>query len=106
MKKIMLVAVLAGLVSTQAAGQDRLSRVEARQLMQQLRLREVCSMASLSRREGVKLRAEQRHIRRAERRAKVYGKTSLYELRRLQKMQFRAHRDFWRLKHNRHSRLE
>lgn len=105
MKKIFGIALIMALMSMNSFGQDATPRVDHRQHMQHARIREGMATGDLTRREVSRLRAEQRHIRRTERRAKADGQVTVSERRRLHSEQQRAHRDIRRQKHDRQSRV-
>lgn len=75
-------------------------RANARQGAQQARIREGKQSGELTQGETQALRAEQRHIRRSERRAKADGEVTVAEKRRLERKQDRASRHIRRAKHN------
>jgi hypothetical protein len=73
---------------------------DERQQAQQARIREGVVSGDLSRAETARLRAEQRHIRRTERRAKADGKVTARERAKIQQKQNRASRDIRRQKND------
>ena len=88
------------MISMAGFAQDRTPRTNARQVAQRARIREGRVDGEGTKREAAALNAEQRHIRRAERRAKSDGTVTLTEKRRLERKQNRASRHIRRAKHN------
>lgn len=105
MKKIL---VLASLFLIMAAGivqaQDNTPVVDKRQQAQQARIRQGMKSGEVTRSETVRLKAEQRHIRRSERRAKADGQVTPRERAKLQRKQNRVSRDIRRQKNDRQDR--
>lgn len=100
MKKMMLMcAIMLGL-TTFAVAQDHMPRVDARQHVQRARIYDGRQNDELTRRETRRLHHEQRHIRRAERRAKIDGEVTRKERAKLTRKQNRASRHIRRAKHN------
>ena len=99
---ILIASVLATLIASAAfAGTPREARREARQ---HARIVQGRRNGQLTRPEAMRLRAGQRRIRRAERRADRDGFMSRAERRRIERMQDRQSARIYRLKHNaRHS---
>lgn len=87
-------------VSITGFGQDATPRTDARQHAQRARIADGVRDGEVTRGEAVGLRAEQRHIRRSERRVKADGEVTPQESRRLQRKQNRASRHIRRAKHN------
>lgn len=104
MKKILssllcvLTLSLTVLPSAEAARSDR------RQARQQVRIQEGRASGALTRRESRALRHQQRHIHRAERRARADGFYSPRERAKIERKQDRASRQIYRAKHNRRGR--
>ncbi len=99
MKKLILIPVFI-LMTVAAFSQGRTPRTNARQAAQQTRIAEGRQSGELTNGETKALRAEQRHIRRTERRAKADGDVTVQERRRLERKQDRANRHIRRAKHN------
>ncbi|HEY0744922.1 MAG TPA: hypothetical protein VGD40_25820 [Chryseosolibacter sp.] len=78
---------------------------DERQQAQRARIREGVGSGELTRVETRKLRAEQRHIRRSERRMKSDGVVTQRERARLQRKQNKASRDIRRQKHDAQERV-
>ncbi len=95
-----LVAAGALLPGGNAFAQERTPRVNTRQAAQQTRIAEGKASGELTKGETRALRAEQRHIRRSERRAKADGDVTAGERRRLERKQDRANRHIRRAKNN------
>lgn len=100
MKKVIILVPAFVLVAIMAFSQDRTPRVNTRQVNQQTRIAEGRATGELTRAETRALRAEQRHIRRSERRAKSDGDVTVAERRRLDRKQDRASRHIRRAKNN------
>lgn len=97
----MLILITFGLmISLAGFAQDRTPRTNARQVAQRARIHEGRVDGEVTKREAAALNAEQRHIRRAERRAKSDGTVTPAEKRRLERKQNRASRHIRRAKHN------
>jgi hypothetical protein len=92
-------AVLLLLAAGQSFGQTT-PVADGRQQAQRARIRQGVASGELNRAETAKLRSEQRHIRRSERRMKADGKVTARERARLQHKQNRAGRDISRQKHD------
>jgi hypothetical protein len=102
MKKLMVLAsVLFVITCSIVSAQDNTPRVDKRQDRQQARIREGIGSGEVTRAEARRLRAEQRHIRRAERRAKADGEVTVRERARLERRQNKVSRDIRRQKHDR-----
>lgn len=100
MKKIFVVTYLFMLFSAAVFAQDRTPRADVRQGAQRARIHEGRKDGDVTNREAAALNAQQRHIRRSERRAKADGDVTPSERRRLEKKQDRASRNIRRAKHN------
>ena len=88
------------LVTVAAQAQTRTPRANTRQVAQQARIQDGKQSGELTQGETNALRAEQRHIRRSERRAKADGEVTVEERRRLERKQDRASRHIRRAKNN------
>lgn len=101
MKKIMLLASMLLLTASSVVfAQDNTPVVDKRQKRQQGRITQGVASGEVTRAEAKRLRAEQRHIRRAERRAKADGDVTNRERARLQRKQNKASRDIRRQKND------
>ncbi len=90
-----------GLITTSISfGQDSSQRVDKRQTAQRTRIVEGRATGEVTDREAQVLRSQQRHIRRAERRAEADGELTRRERRRLERKQDKASRTIRRAKHN------
>jgi hypothetical protein len=87
-------------LATLVQAQTRTPRANARQAAQQGRIQEGKNSGELTNKETAGLRAEQRHIRRSERRAKADGEVTVAEKKRLERKQDRASRHIRRAKNN------
>ncbi len=94
-----LVAMVAGIAEAQQT-----PRVDQRQHAQRARVRQGINSGEVTRPEAARLRAEQRHIRRSERRAKADGEVTAQERVRLHQRQNKVSRDIRRQKHDEQSR--
>ena len=97
---ILFVIVL--FVSLSGFGQDAnvRTRTDKRQVAQRARIHEGRKDGEVTRREAAVLNAEQRHVRRSERRAKADGEVTPQEKRRLERKQNRTSRHIRRAKSN------
>ncbi len=93
-----LVALL--LTVTVALAQSQTPRADVRQKSQRARIAEGRASGELTPGEAAPLNKQQRHIRRAERRAKADGEVTPAEKARLERKQDRASRNIRRAKHN------
>lgn len=98
MKKIIAIVFLTMVTVISYAQQTPVA--DQRQRNQQVRIREGVTSGELTRTETRRLRAEQRHIRRTERRAKSDGTVTTQERRKIQRKQNRASRDIHRQKND------
>lgn len=98
--KIIVIAVIGTTFSYAGFGQDRITRTDKRQVVQRARIVDGRRDGEVTKREGALLAREQRHIRRAERRAKSDGQVTRAEKRRLERKQNRASRHIRRAKNN------
>jgi hypothetical protein len=87
-------------VGSKSYAQTETKRADVRQYAQRARIAEGRMDGEVTRREAAGLNMEQRHIRRAERRAKSDGEVTRIEKRRLERKQNRANRHIRRAKHN------
>lgn len=83
-----------------AVAQDRTPRADTRQAAQRARIAEGRADGDLTNREAAALNANQRHIRRTERRAKADGEVTVDEKRKIERKQDRASRRIRRAKTN------
>jgi len=83
-----------------ALAQTDTKRADVRQYAQRARIADGRRDGEVTKREGAALNMEQRHIRRAERRAKSDGEVTPNEKRRLERKQDRASRHIRRAKKN------
>lgn len=81
-------------------------RVNARQHRQRERIAEGVKSGELSQEETKKLRREERRIRKAEHRMRKDGELDAGEKAKLEKMQDKASKDIYELKHNEEKRPE
>jgi len=97
-KAIILILFLVGFTTIYA--QDQTTKTDTREKIQRARIREGKNSGELTKAERARLRAEQRSIRRTERRAKADGMVTANEQAKLNRKQNRASRDIRRAKHN------
>ncbi len=100
MKKIILLVslmmvMIAGMVKAQST-----PVVDERQRAQHARIRQGVASGEVTRPEAKRLRAEQRHVRRTERRVKADGEVTPRERAKLQRKQNKVSRDIRRQKHD------
>jgi hypothetical protein len=100
MKKIILLAslmmvMIAGMVKAQST-----PVVDERQQVQRARIRQGVASGEVTRPEAKRLRTEQRHVRRTERRVKADGEVTPRERAKLQRKQNKVSRDIRRQKHD------
>ena len=98
--KMLMVITFGLMISLGGFAQDRTPRTNGRQVAQRARIHEGRVDGEVTKREAAVLNAEQRHIRRAERRAKSDGEVTRIEKGRLERKQNRASRHIRRTKHN------
>lgn len=98
--KMLIIFFFGLMISLAGYAQDRTQRTDGRQVAQRARIHEGRVDGEITKREAAVLNAEQRHIRRAERRAKSDGTVTRAEKRRLERKQNRASRHIRRAKHN------
>lgn len=101
MKKLILVTafLLFGL-SAVVMAQSETPRADKRQKIQRARVHEGREDGEITNREAAALNAQQRHIRKTERRMKADGEVSPQEKARLENKQDRANRNIRRAKKN------
>lgn len=99
MKKAILVFTLGCIVFVSKA-QEQTPRVDGRQQIQEERIQQGRASGELTHRETALLRKEQRHIHRAERRAKADGDVTRAERRKLDRKQDRSSRHILRANNN------
>ncbi|HPI79100.1 MAG: hypothetical protein M9954_06435 [Cyclobacteriaceae bacterium] len=97
--------LIAGIISlaampTDSQAQTKTKRADVRERAQRARIVEGRKDGEVTQGEAAALKVEQRHIRRAERRAKSDGEVTRVEKRRLERKQDRASRHIKRAKHN------
>jgi len=100
MKKLALSIVVGILFFWTANAQSVTPKVDKRQNIQKERIEKGIQNGELTRKETRLLAKEQRHIKRAERRAKSDGVVTRRERVRLDRKQDRANRHIGRAKHN------
>jgi hypothetical protein len=88
------------LITLTSLAQDRTPRANARQAAQRARIAEGRTDGEVTNREAVALKANQRHIRRTERRAKADGDVTVAERRKIERKQDRASRRIRKAKNN------
>ena len=106
MKRTSLVLIVLGMMMLVAsmASANSTTRIDRRELRQHQRIQQGWRSRELTGREGLRLRAGQRHIHRMERRAMRDGRLDRFERRRLTREQMMESRRIHRLKHNRETR--
>jgi hypothetical protein len=92
MKRVLLIIAVSGLCSTLSFAQERVQRVDERQISQRLRIHLGREKGKITRREAAALNREQKQLRRAEHAARSDGRMSRHECRRLELSQDRANR--------------
>jgi hypothetical protein len=105
MKKIIVIAFMLLLLAAQNSFSQSTPVVNERQQAQRARIRQGTASGELTRPEARKLRTEQRHIRRTERRAKADGTVTAGERARITRKQNKASRDIRHQKHDRQERI-
>lgn len=98
--KTIVVAFLMIMSFSLCQAQTETPRADARQVAQRARIHQGRQSGEITNREAATLNKQQRHIRRAERRAESDGVVTRREKRRLEKKQDRANRTIRRAKHN------
>ena len=87
-------------VGVAAAADARDGRIHRRDIRQEARIRQGVRRGDLTPREARRLRARERHIHRAERRAWADGRMTPRERRHIDRMHNRQNRRIHRLRHN------
>lgn len=100
MKKHTLIFIFFSLITGAVCAQDNTPRADVRQHNQRDRIAEGRSDGDLTHKETTALNHQQRHIRKAERRAKADGDVTAAERRKLERKQDRANRNIRKAKHN------
>jgi hypothetical protein len=101
MKKLIIIsAFLIFGISFMIQAQSQTPRTDVRQGAQRARIREGRTSGEVTNREAAALNAQQRHIRKTERRAKADGEVSGKEKARIERKQDRANRNIHRAKNN------
>lgn len=80
--------------------QSQTQRADRRETAQRARIHKGRRDGEITNREAAALNAEQRHVRRSERRAKADGEVTAQEKMRLERKQDRASRHIRKAKHN------
>lgn len=100
MRNVLMITVVLVFAGMGLAAAQQTPGVDKRQKVQRARIKEGVNSGEVTRTEAVRLRAEQRHIRRAERRAKADGTVTPQEKARLHRKQNKASRDIRRQKND------
>ncbi len=100
MKKAILISAFFLLLISGKAYSQNTPAINERQAEQRARIHQGVRSGELNRTETARLRAEQRHIRRSERRAKADGTVTTRERANIHRQQNRASRDIRRQKHD------
>lgn len=101
MKRYLILIAFFALTATFAVNaQSQTRRADKRETAQRVRIHEGRKSGELTNGEAAALNAEQRHVRRSERRAKADGEVTPREKARLEREQNRANRHIRRAKHN------
>lgn len=101
MKKIMVLVSLFMIITAGILrAQDNTPVVDKRQHRQQARIKQGVASGEVTRPEAARLKAEQRSVRRSERRAKADGQVTGRERAKLNRKQNRVSRDVRRQKHD------
>ncbi len=100
MNKMMVLAFLLVLIMTGMASAQSTPVADERQKAQRARVRQGVASGEVTRPEAARLRSEQRHIRRTERRVKADGEVTPRERAKLQRKQNKASRDIRRQKND------
>ena len=99
MKKAIAI-IFFSLIASVVTYAQRTPRVNHRQAHQHVRIHQGVRSGEITHKEAVRLRTEQRHIRRTERRSKADGVVTREERARIERKQDRASRDIRRQKHD------
>ncbi|GAB1444857.1 MAG: hypothetical protein KF860_16825 [Cyclobacteriaceae bacterium] len=99
---VLIIAVMISLmaITNESMAQTKTKRTDVRQHAQRARIVEGKRSGEVTQGEAALLKGEQRHIRRAERRAKSDGEVTGKEKLRLERKQDRASRHIRKAKHN------
>ncbi|MFN5170808.1 MAG: hypothetical protein ACK5DD_14400 [Cyclobacteriaceae bacterium] len=100
MKNLGVSVALVLLLAANAWAQENTPRADNRQGNQRARISDGRQSGDLTAREAARLNQQQRHVRRAERRAKADGDVSVRERARLERKQDRASRNIRRQKND------
>jgi hypothetical protein len=100
MKNFMFIAIILMVLGSQAVMAQQTPVADGRQKAQRARIAQGVGSGEVTRAEAKRLRAEQRHIRRVERRAKADGEVTTQERAKISRKQNRASRDIRRQKHD------
>lgn len=100
MKTFVIAAFFSLFITTTVFSQARTPKVNGRQKAQRVRIAEGRQSGEITNGEAAALNAQQRHIRRSERRAKADGRVTVVERKRLDNKQDRASRNIRRAKRN------
>jgi hypothetical protein len=100
MKRTFLFFAFILLINVSLLAQESTPKVDARQNTQQERIQQGKQSGEISRREAARVRKEQKHIRRTERRAKADGDVTAAERRKIDRKQDRASRHIHRANTN------
>lgn len=92
--------LMSGVVALAQNANTTTPTTDARELSQRARIHEGRKSGELTNKEARRLSAQQRHIRRTERKAKADGNVSPQEKRKLRREQNRASRNIRRQKHD------
>jgi hypothetical protein len=101
---MILLASLMLVMTTGVIKAQSIPVVDERQQIQRARIREGVQSGEVTRPEARRLRTEQRHVRRTERRAKSDGEVTPQERTKIQRKQNRVSRDIRRQKHDAQNR--
>lgn len=104
MKKLILLIPAIALMMPLKTNAQRTPVIDAREQNQRARIHEGVETGTLTHAEASRLRSEERHIKRSERRAKADGKVTRGERARIEHKQDRVSHDIRRQKHDRQKR--
>jgi rRNA maturation endonuclease Nob1 len=100
-KKIMFAALLIiGFTIASNAQNDNTPKVDTREAIQKARIRDGVKDGELTKKEAKVMRAEQRHIKKVEKRAKADGEVTAAERAKLDRKQDRASKHIAKQKHD------
>ncbi|CAN5466757.1 hypothetical protein BH10BAC4_BH10BAC4_20700 [soil metagenome] len=100
MKKEIAITTLFILVGIAVFAQDATPKADARQVSERARIHQGRKSGELTSKEAAGLNAQQRHIRRTERRAKADGTVTAQERQKINRKQNRASRNIRRQKND------